>query len=378
MTIKTILASSIEQLWHQLDGVLCEDIQATLAIIMSSSGFDVFQISEVFKKFDIDMIGCTTAGEIKDGSLSEHSITVMLFDIPKSWYKVISESNTDSIKNTARSIRQQAHQAFDSPSLFVLTGGLFNDGEEIVEGLKEGYSEEIKIFGGLAGDDLNSKETFCFTQEVVYNNGIVAIAFDSEHLEINGLATSGWETLGSDHVVTKAKGNIIYSINNEPALDYFIKFFGYYDENRVSGKLVSTISAQYPFQIKKPGGYTVLRSPLASNADDRSLILLGRIEEGTSFRFSISPGVEVIHETTQQFFDFKEASAQEVDALILVSCKGRHAALGPFIVDEINNIYSHWNKPMIGFLSYGEIGNLHNGICDFHNETCCLITFKEK
>jgi hypothetical protein len=33
---------------------------------------------------------------------------------------------------------------------------------------------------------------------------------------------------------------------------------------------------------------------------------------------------------------------------------------------------------MVGFLSYGEIGNVANGICDFHNETCSLITIKEK
>lgn len=378
MRSKTILATSAEKLWHIIDENIKSNFNATLAIVMSSSNFDVSAISDVFRNFNIDMIGCTTAGEIIDGKLHESTITALLFDIPKSWYKTISENNNVSIKKAAQKVRLQAHESFTNPSLFVLTGGITNDGEDIVQGLKEGFPEEIKIFGGLAGDDLKSKETNCFTHESIMNDGIVAIAFDANRIEINGLATSGWQALGSDHIVTKAKGNVIYTINDEPALDYFIKFFGKYDENSVSGKPISTISAQYPFQINKSGGYAVLRSPLSSNEKDRSLMLVGRIEEGTSFKFSISPGIEVVNETSELFEQFRKDKVEDVDALILVSCKGRHAALGPFINDEIENIYDQWKKPMIGFLSYGEIGNLENGICDFHNETCCLVTFKEK
>lgn len=378
MTTKTISVTTLEQLWAQLEENLLNNFNATLAIVMCSSDFDVNKISEIFRHYNLDMIGCTTAGEIIDGELLESSIVVLFFDIPKSYFKVLAEKNNLSIKSAAQKVRLQAHENFTNPSLFVLTGGIANDGEEIVQGLKEGYLEEIKIFGGLAGDDLKSKATFCFSHQTVLKDGIVGIAFDANHIEINGLATSGWQTLGSDHIVTKAKGNIIYTINDEPALDYFIKFFGQYDENRVSGKQISSISAQYPFQIKKTGGYSVLRSPLASNEEDRSLMLVGRIEEGTSFKFSISPGVEVVNETSELFEQFKQNKVEDIDAAILVSCKGRHAALGPFINDEIENIYNQWEKPMIGFLSYGEIGNLDNGVCDFHNETCCLITFKEK
>ena len=34
--------------------------------------------------------------------------------------------------------------------------------------------------------------------------------------------------------------------------------------------------------------------------------------------------------------------------------------------------------PMIGFFSYGEIGNVKGGACDFHNETCSLVLLKER
>ena len=161
------------------------------------------------------------------------------------------------------------------------------------------------------------------------------------------------------------------------SLDFFIRFFGEHENANVKGKLISTISAQYPFQIRRTDDYSVLRSPIYGDEETRTLTLVGSIKQGDQFRFSISPGLEVIESTVKEFFQFSQ-DIPEADALLLFSCKGRHAALGPFIEDEIKGIYDHWQKPMIGFLSYGEIGNVKNGTCEFHNETCCLVVIKEK
>ncbi len=377
MQSKSFSASDVPMLWHQLDVAIGKEINANLGIIFCSPKFDITQIAKIFTDFNIDIIGCTTAGEITNSELSEETISVILFDINKDYYQILFDENKKNIKDAAINIRHKADLAYENPAIFALTAGIFNDGEEIVEGLKMGRQKEIPIFGGLSGDNLMLEKTTIFTNNEISNNGINAIVFNANHIEINGLATSGWKTLGAEHTITKAEGNVVYTINNEPALDYFIRFFGSYDNGLLNEKQISTISAQYPFQVKKEGGHSVLRSPINSDPKKRSLILLGKIEEGATFKFSISPGIEVIDETVNIFQEFKNTTAQEANALILVSCKGRHAALGPFIEDEISQIYDFWQKPMIGFLSYGEIGNLNNGICEFHNETCCLITLKE-
>jgi hypothetical protein len=44
--------------------------------------------------------------------------------------------------------------------------------------------------------------------------------------------------------------------------------------------------------------------------------------------------------------------------------------------DEIRGIFEYWDKPMIGFFSYGEIGATEGAQCDFHNETCTLVSLK--
>lgn len=377
MKAKSIISRSTTALESNLLNLLKDGYRPTLGIVFCSSKQDFEEISAIFDNCGIDLLGCTTAGEITDDTLTEDSISCLLMDVSKEKYSLCFTENTEGVVETGQTLRQFAHNAFNNPAMIVCSAGILNDGEMVVAGLKKEGGAEIPLFGGLAGDDLQILNTYIFTRTESTNNGMAAIVFDNDKIEINGLATSGWEALGSENTVTKAKDNTIYTINNEPALDFFVRFFGDKDDMDVKGKPLSTISAQYPLQVMKDTDYAVLRSPIFGDEHNRSLTLVGSIKEGDKFRFSISPGIEVIEKTVKEFQTFKNEKP-DVDALILFSCKGRHAALGPFIEDEIKGIYDQWNKPMIGFLSYGEIGNMGNGICEFHNETCCLVTIKEK
>ena len=349
----------------------------TLGFVFCSPLQDFKEIGCIFDRFGIDLLGCTTAGEIVNDTMHESSISVMLLDMNKAHYRPIFVNNTEGVIQTGQAIRHFADTAFENPAIIACSGGVLNDGEQIVAGLTNFSNREIPIFGGLAGDDLMIQNTFVFNQKEATNNGMNAIVFNADKVDIQGLATSGWKPLGTYHTVTKAEGNVIHTINDVPALDFFIRFFGEYENANVQDKPISTISAQYPFQIKRSDDYSVLRSPILGDEELRTLTLVGSIKQGDQFRFSISPGIEVIETTVAEFVEFAE-KMPEADALLLFSCKGRHAALGPFIDDEIKGIYDSWQKPMIGFLSYGEIGNVKNGVCEFHNETCSLVIIKEK
>jgi hypothetical protein len=378
MEAKSIISRSTTALESRLLNLLKDGYRPTLGIVFCSSKQDFKEISWIFNNCGIDLLGCTTAGEITDDTLSDESISCLLMDISKEKYRLCFIKNTGGVVETGEALRQFAKDSFENAAMIVCSAGIMNDGEQVVAGLKKGQNKEIPIFGGLAGDDLQILNTHIFTRNEYCNNGMAAIVFDNDKVEINGLATSGWEALGTENTVTQAKGNTIYTINNEPALDFFIRFFGDKEDMDVKGKPISTVSAQYPLQVmREDTDYAVLRSPIYGDEDKRSLTLVGSIKEGDKFRFSISPGIEVIDKTIAEFETFKNEK-QDIDALLLFSCKGRHAALGPFIEDEIKGIYDLWQKPMIGFLSYGEIGNMGNGICEFHNETCCLVTIKER
>ena len=373
-------ADSIQELNFKLDKLSATQFRPTLAIVFSSISQNLDEVQAVFAKRNIDLVGSSTAGEICDADVYSSSIVVLLMDMNREWYRLnYRETGTQTTYQIAYDSGVFAKECFANPGVVVVSGGMAVDAEQIVFGIKDGIGREVPLFGGLAGDDLGMDRTFAFTQSDKTDDGIISLVIDTDKVEVRGMAACGWEAIGAVNTITSAEGNIVRTINGEPALDVFLRYFGFFDNanNTAEEGMMSTISGQYPLQIMREGGYSILRSPLIGNEEDRSLILAGGVQEGDKFRFSISPGFEVIDHTIKEFEDLKNR-APKADALILFSCKGRHAALGPLIEQEIQGIFDHWNTPMIGFFTYGEIGQTKEGICEFHNETCSLVIFREK
>ena len=126
---------------------------------------NITPILSIFTAVNIDLIGCTTAGEIVDDQLYDNSIAVFLMDIARSNYKIIFEKyDYSSIYDTANTIGQQALNHFENPGLLLLASGLSIDAEQMLAGLKAGVGDNAPIFGGLAGDELGNVKNFCFSQ----------------------------------------------------------------------------------------------------------------------------------------------------------------------------------------------------------------------
>ncbi len=376
MQIKSFTAKSPEGVAEEIALLKSDGFSPNLALLFCSIKIDLEEVASTFDRLGIDMIGASTAGEIVNEDVHDGVVTGLLLEINPSWYKIFSaEYDSDNPFNTCKTIGAGAIERFKNPSIMAMSGGVSIDAEQIVYGLKAGAQGEVPIFGGLAADDLNITKTYAFTRNGVTSNGIAVVAFDNDKVELKGLATSGWEGVGMENTITHAEGNIVYTINNEPAVRAFVKYFGYFD-NDSTGE-VSEMSAQYPLQIMREDGTAILRAPLMHIKENGALVLAGGVKNGDKFRFSIAPGFEVIDQTIAEFGEWKKHTV-EADGLVLFSCKGRHSALGPLIEDEVKGIYNFWKKPMIGFFTYGEIGPTKNGICEFHNETCSLVVIRER
>lgn len=377
MNAMSLHCSNISQLEQAINSCCQNKFEPTLAIVFSSIQHNLEEIGAVFSKYKIDVIGCSTAGEIVDRKLYENSLSVLLMDTNKGHYKIkIGEFLHQNVYQSAFDIGQFAKESFAKPGLIVVSGGLVIDAEALVAGFRAALTPNIPIYGGLAADDLRMEATYAFTNFKVTDQGLAVLIFDTEKIKIQGLANSGWEPVGVENVITKAEGNVVYTINNEPAFQLFSRYFGFSKSDTNSDQLI-TLQTNYPFQFIREEGYSILRSPILVNEDLGTITLAASVKEGDKFRFSYSPGFEIIEQTIGAF-DQLQKKAPEADALILFSCKGRHGAFGPMLEKEIKGIFGYWDKPMIGFLSYGEIGDIGNGICEFHNETCSLVLLKEK
>ncbi len=375
MKAKNISGENIDQIKQSFSSATADGFQPTLAIIFCSISQDRAALMVFFKGQGIDVLGATTAGEIINDEVLENSAVIMLLDINKSHYTLFFEESTDTFK-LAEDLGKFAKESFENPSVIVISSGLTIDAENIINGFQS-FDKNIPLFGGLAGDDLTMKSTFVFTNERESPNALIGLVIDGDKINIKGIATSGWDNIGIEKTITKSVGNVVYTIDDEPAVDVFVNYFQFTESVDNTAEIIAQNFAQYPLQMKKDNGNIVLRAPLMVDIDSRALIFAGGIPEGSKVKFSVQPGFDLIEKTADKVSTMK-SKIPEADALIMFSCKARHMALGPLTGDEAGMIQAIWKKPLIGFFTYGEIGATENNACDFHNETCSMVILKEK
>lgn len=377
MKAKNIYGESIDEIKLKFAKAIEDGFAPTLAITFCSITQNRDSLIDFFNEKKIDLFGSTTAGEIIDTEVIEKSSVIMLLDIKKEDYKIFTEDGHDvNTYKTSNDMARFAKASFTNPSIVVISSGLTIDAEQIINGVQD-FDSTIPLFGGLAGDDLTMKASYVFSNNFQSSNGLIALILDNEKINVKGLATSGWDNIGIEKTITKAVGNVVYSIDNEPAVDVFVKYFQFTESVDNTAEIIAQNFAQYPLQLTKANGNTVLRAPLMVDIESRALIFAGGIPEGSKVKFSVQPGFDLIEKTTERISALKSVMPK-ADALIMFSCKARHMALGPMTGDEATMIRGIWDKPLIGFFTYGEIGTAKDSKCDFHNETCSMVILEEK
>jgi hypothetical protein len=251
------------------------------------------------------------------------------------------------------------------------------DGEEIIKGIENGFGEGATIFGGMAGDDLTLTGPKAFTLGKSSITGLVALIIDEDKIAISGVATCGWKPIGITKTITKSKGNVVYTIDDKPALDLVMKYLGLNLEEQFNNT-VFNLGAYYPLQLEREGAPAVMRTAQMGNVEDRSLICAGNVPQGAKVRFSLPPDFDVIDTVESECKELKDEQAQDADAVIMFSCISRYLSLGVMTSEEIDRVLKIWNAPMIGFFTYGEYGKSKRGKHEFHNNTCCVVVLKEK
>lgn len=379
MKAKTLRGNSIADIKNALSKAMADGFTPTIAISFLSIAQDREAICTLLEGHNIDIFGATTAGEFTDGEIGEESAAIMLLDLNKNFYKLVyMETRDKKTFEIAESIGRQGLETFSNPAFIVVSGGISTDGEMIVRGIEKATGPEVTIFGGLAGDDFKMTGTYVFTNGNYSINGLVAIIVDEDRVNVKGMATSGWEPVGTLRTITKSEGNVVYTIDDEPALDVVIKYMGVNRNLDEWKDVIINVGSEFPMQLQRDGAEPVIRAPLFANKDDRSLVCAGSVPEGSKVRFSLPPDDSVIEKVVTECETLKNSELPDAEAMIMFSCKARHLSLGPMVSEEIDQVKDVWDAPLIGFFSYGEMGKATKGKHEFHNNTCSLVLLSEK
>src|SRR6056297_73690 len=387
MNAKSIKGISTDEIQTGLEQSMADGFQPTLAIVFLSVKQDREAVSKLLDEKDIQIFGATTAGEFIDGDVEEGSIVMMLLDIDPVYFKLeFLEINQKAALEDAKKLGVIGKETFQNPALIIATGGVFIDGDHIIDGIIQGFGnpassteKEVTVFGGMAGDDLIAEKPLVFTNGKSKDNAIIALIIDEDKIDVRGIASCGWEAIGTTKTVTKSEGNIVYTIDDKPALDMLMKYLGVevkQDDN--PGVVAFLNSWYYPLQLERENGDKVIRATRFANSENRSLICTGSVPQGSQIKFSLPPDFDAIETVVTECESIKDNAQQQADALIMFSCVSRHLSFGALMKEEIDQVKSVWNAPMAGFFTYGEYGKSKIGNNEFHNNACCVVALKEK
>jgi hypothetical protein len=377
MKAKSIKGKTTEDIKAVLEKNMSDGFQPTIAIVFLANDNEWDGLVKLLTEKKIPIFGASTGDNFLDGEIESGYIIILLLEInPEYFQLIIKGTDEGTIKEISEKIGMTALNKFKKPAFLVVSGGLTVDGDEIIEGLESACGKGTTIFGGLAADSLKMERTYIFTNDKLFEKGLLALILDEEKISLNGMAIGGWKPMGMDRIITKSNGNVVYTIDNEPALDFISRYGGIKDID-TNNALNFLISSNFQLQLKRENKHSVMRTPMQANREDRSIVFAGSIPEGSKVRLCLLPGFEVVEEAINEFTQYKKEQP-EADALIMFSCAGRQLSLGPYVTEEIDSIRNIWNAPMAGFFCYGEIGRVVSNHHEFHNMTCSLAMLKEK
>lgn len=387
MKAKTIKGKSADEISSALIESMADGFKPTLAIAFISVKQDREAISRLLDGKGIQIFGATTAGEFIDGEIEEGSIAIMLLDMDPAYFKIaFLETSQETAFEDANKLGITGKETFTHPAFIIANSGVSLDGEPFVEGILEGFGKspssadkEVTIFGGKAADDLALVSTFVFTNGQSNDCALVALIIDEDKIDVKGIATCGWKAIGTTKTVTKSEGNIVYTIDDKPALDMLMNYLGVEIKQEDNKEIVTFLSSwYYPLQVERENVDPVIRTAMFANSEDRSLICSGKVPQGSKIKFSLPPDFDSIDTVVADCKGVKDNAQQQADALIMFSCVSRYLSFGVVMKEEIEQVQKIWGAPMAGFFSYGEYGKSKTGKYDYHNNTCCLVVLKEK
>lgn len=359
---------------NELDAKL--DSENTLVLCFASSDIPFAQeplklLLDAFPKSKI--MGCSTAGEIFDDSLSEERFVVQVIKFEKTELKLVAEKiETPEDSYCIGSVL--AARLGTPKAVLVLSDGLNVNGSQLTKGIASIFRDKVPVSGGLAGDDERFENTWVVVNNELKSYYVTALGFYGDAFYSGHGTNGGWTSLGLKRNVTSSEANVLYELDNQPALALYKHYLGERAKGLPSTGLLFPLGIYEEDEIK-------VRTILSIDEEKQSITFAGDIPEGSvvtlmksSFTYLTEGAINAARGV-----EFGDRACDNY-CCIAISCVGRKLVLGQRVEDEIEAVLSFFEDKeimQIGYYSYGEISPLASGECDLYNQTMTVMCLGE-
>ncbi len=334
------------------------------------------ELEKIYRVFKNSLIvGASTSGEILDDDVYDDTIVMSVVRFEKTTFKYFCKdiepdnSFNDGIEAAVKLNNEKLK------GVFILTDGIKTNGSQLIKGLTSVLLDNVVISGGLAGDKDRFEKTWVVHNGDILESFMCAIGFYGDEIHFKASSKGGWDRLGLTRVVTKSKENVLYEIDNQPALEIYKKYLG------EKAKELPASALLFPLEVKEEGcNEGKVRTIIGIDEKNKALVFAGDIPQNSHVTLMKANFDRLISGAEDSAYMLDLTEYKNGDLLcIAISCVGRKLVLKSRTFEEVEVIKDvlpeHSN--LIGFYSYGEISPLASGTCDLHNQTMTLTVFWE-
>lgn len=326
----------------------------------------------------LELIGCTTDGTISsDGGYEADALVLMTFATDlgeiKAGKGTASEDTDFEVGLSAASMaRDKLENTKGEMRFAIMLMDALNAGvSEVNMGIEKILGTGFPLIGGAAAAHSKKRQTYQFYNDEILTHSLVLLLFTGKIGFSCGIQGGHWP-MAEKVRVTSSRKNILYTIENKPALNYFQKYIG-----KDSSLFINYCLAVYE---EDRAGYYVRSAPFC-NPEEGSITLNGVIAEKASIQLGTADKTSCLQSCNASIKNALTHSRDRIVAAVFFSCAGRKIMQGSKVVQEDNTVKKFFGSlPYIGFYGYGEFGPLNPGESSmFHGTTfvSLLITSPE-
>ena len=321
-------------------------------------------------------IGCSTAGEIYGTEVTDETLvsTAIAFEHTRLHGVSLNlDDVSDSYQAGERLANSLPHESL--VHVLVFSDGQNVNGSELVSGLTQNLPAGVTLTGGLAGDGDRFQETLVLWDGPPEPNIIAVIGLYGERIKIGFGSLGGWDAFGPERLVTRSAANILYELDNQPALALYKKYLGEHAKDLPASGLL------FPLSLRNTEGESVVRTILGVNEAEQSLTFAGDMPQGGHARLMKANFDRLIDGAVGAAqTSYKAIGNISPELALLISCVGRKLVLKQRIEEEVEGVQDVLGQETVlaGFYSYGEISPFTpSAKCELHNQTMTITTLSE-
>lgn len=324
------------------------------------------------------IVTTSTSGNILDSTVEDHAIITTAIAFEKDSHIEIQNINLKEEPNSKEAGKKLVAKLSKGGlrHIFVLADGHAVNGSQLVEGISSGIPNTVFITGGLAGDASRFEKTIVGIDHTLYEGEIIIIGFYGESLKFGFGSVGGWDPFGIERVITQSKDNVLYSLDDTPALDLYKNYLGEFAKDLPGSALL------FPLAIRPDRkSESIVRTILKIDVEKKSLIFAGDIPQGWYAQLMKANFERLIEGASMAAASCCQMVDEKADLAILVSCVGRKMVLHNRTDEELEAVKDILGRETIiaGFYSYGEISpTALSANSQLHNQTMTITTIKEK